>query len=104
VNARFHVADSKDWFYASCPKQHCQEKNNEKLFPREAQLTGATRSVQARLEIPCTRECMGSKTAKYGPYKEDGMIKDVPDEHRKQARKPDSKGNLVWSDFSIPKP
>jgi hypothetical protein len=104
VNARLHVADKKNWYYASCPKDDCPEENNEQLFPREAQLTGAGGGSQARLEIPCTRQCMGSKTAKYTPYKEHGKMKDVPDEHRKQARKPDSKGNLVWSDFSIPKP
>jgi hypothetical protein len=97
------VADKKDWFYASCPKKDCPEENNNKLFPREAQLTGSSSTPQARLEIPCTRQCYGSKTAKYTPYKEDGMTKEVPEEHKQEARKRDSKGNLVWSDFSIPK-
>jgi hypothetical protein len=33
-----------------------------------------------------------------------GFGEEVPEEHRKLARKSDGQGNLVWSDFSIPKP
>jgi hypothetical protein len=83
------------------PQGRCPQENNGKLFPREAQLTGAGGGSQARLEIPCTRQCMGDKkTAKYTPYKEHGKMKEVPNEHRQQARLLDGK----WSDFSIPKP
>jgi hypothetical protein len=98
-NARFHVADKPCWFYATCPKPECP--NHEKLFPREAQLTGSNRSVRGRTSIPCTREHYGNPTEKYTPAKENGQMKEVPEEHRKLARKSDGNGKMIWSDFSI---
>jgi hypothetical protein len=91
VNARFHVADEKDWFYATCPKPDC--RNHDKLFPREAQLTGSNYCVRGRTSIPCTHEHYGNPSEKYTPYKENGKMKEVPQEHRQRARKSDGNGN-----------